>query len=121
MSGLKTFFFMTLMTLLLVVVGAAFDAYFGGGGLYLKIFFGISLAMNFFSYWFSDTVILKMHGAKEVSPEEAPQLHAMVDNLVGQSGLPKPKVCVVSSHVPNAFATGRNPRHAAVAVHHRHS
>ncbi len=116
MSGIKTFSFMILLTLLLLAVGAACDHYFNGGGMFVQIMFAVSLAMNFFSYWFADTVILAMHGAKEVTPEQMPRLHEIVDRLVSQSGLPKPKVCVVPSHVPNAFATGRNPSHAAVAV-----
>ncbi|MBI1784374.1 zinc metalloprotease HtpX [Candidatus Sumerlaeota bacterium] len=116
MNGTKTFFFMTLMTVLLVVVGAAFDKFFRTGGQFVGLFFMISLVMNLFSYWFADTVILAMHGAREVSPAETPRLHAVIDRLVDRSGLPKPKVCVVPSQIPNAFATGRNPRHAAVAV-----
>lgn len=116
MSKTKTFFFMTLMTVLTVFIGHLFDLYFGGGGAFVKIFFLISLGMNFFSYWFADTVVLKMHGARVVTPEEAPELHAIVDRLVARSKMPKPKVCVVATHMPNAFATGRNPSHAAVAV-----
>lgn len=116
MAGIKTFFYLTLMTVLMVAVGSVFDAYFGGHGMIVGLFFLISLAMNVGTYWFSDTLVLKMHGAREVSPSEAPQLHEMVARLAGQAGLPMPKVCVVPSHVPNAFATGRNPRHAAVAV-----
>lgn len=116
MSTVKTGFFMALMTIFVVFVGYLFDLYFGGSGLYVKIFFLISLGMNFFGYWFADTIVLKMHRAREVTPEEAPGLHEMVDRLVARTGMPKPKVCVIPTQTPNAFATGRNPGHSAVAV-----
>jgi len=116
MSTLKTGFFMTLMTVFVIFVGYVVDLYFGGSGLYVKIFFLISLGMNVFSYWFADTIVLKMHRAREVTPEEAPGLHAMVDRLLARSGLPKPKVCIIPTQMPNAFATGRNHNHSAVAV-----
>lgn len=116
MNGMKTFFFMTLMTVLTVAVGSAFDAYFHGRGSIVMMFFLFSLAMNIGTYWFADTVILRMHGAREVAPEEAPRLHAIVDRLVARAGLPKPKVCIVPGPIPNAFATGRNWNHSAVAV-----
>lgn len=116
MSTLKTGFFMVLMTVFVVFVGYLVDLYFGGSGLYVKIFFLISLGMNVFSYWFADTIVLKMHRAREVTPEEAPNLHAIVDRLISRSNLPKPKVCVIPTQMPNAFATGRNHSHSAVAV-----
>lgn len=116
MNGVKTGFFMVLLTMLFVVVGAIVDANFGGGGAFLWIFFFISIGINFFTYWFADTIVLKMHKAKEVTPEEAPKLHAMVDRLCERAKLPKPKVCVIREQVPNAFATGRNRNHSAVAV-----
>lgn len=116
MSTAKTAFFMALMTVFVVFVGHLFDLYFGGSGVYVKIFFLISLGMNFFSYWFADTIVLKMHRAQVVTAEEAPGLHAMVDRLVARSGLPKPKVCIIPTQMPNAFATGRDRSHAAVAV-----
>jgi heat shock protein HtpX len=72
--------------------------------------------MNFGAYWFSDRIVLTMYRAKEVSEDEAPELHAMVRELAHRAGLPMPKVCVIGNNTPNAFATGRNPRHAAVAV-----
>jgi heat shock protein HtpX len=72
--------------------------------------------MNFASYWFSDQIALKMAGAHEVTPEQAPQLHAIVDELAYRAGLPKPRVAVVESPSPNAFATGRDQNHAVVAV-----
>ncbi len=116
MSTVKTGFFMALMTVLVVFIGYLFDLYFGGSGLYVKIFFLFSLGMNVFSYWFADTIVLKMHRAREVTPQEAPGLHAIVDRLVSRSGLPKPKVCIVPTQIPNAFATGRSRNHSAVAV-----
>jgi heat shock protein HtpX len=76
----------------------------------------IVVAMAFFQYYTSDKIALAASGAKIVSPEEAPDLHAMVERLCAMANLPKPRVAVVDSNVPNAFATGRNPKHAAVAV-----
>jgi heat shock protein HtpX len=76
----------------------------------------IVVAMAFFQYYTSDKIALAASGAKIVSPEQAPDLHAMVERLCAMANLPKPRVAVVDSNVPNAFATGRNPKHAAVAV-----
>jgi heat shock protein HtpX len=82
----------------------------------LIIAFVIALAMNGFAYWFSDKMILAMYHAREVTPEQAPRLHAIVRTLAERANLPMPKVYVIESANPNAFATGRNPKHAAVAV-----
>lgn len=91
-----------------------------GGGLYgrtgVMIAFFVAVALNFGSYWFSDRIVLKMYKAKEVDQHEAPQLYRMVDRLRQQAGLPMPKVYVIPNDQPNAFATGRNPSNAAVAV-----
>ena len=76
----------------------------------------ISLGMNFFSYWFSDTMVLKMYNAREVSESDAPQLYNIVKNLAQKAELPMPKVYIIDDPSPNAFATGRNPSHAAVAA-----
>jgi heat shock protein HtpX len=76
----------------------------------------IVVAIAFFQYYTSDKLALAASGAKIVSPEEAPELHAMVERLCAMANLPKPRVAVVDSNVPNAFATGRNPKHAAIAV-----
>ncbi len=110
-NQIKTFFFMVVLTLLLIWLGNLF----GGrvGMLYALILAG---ALNFFSYWFSDRIVLSMYRAKEVSPEEAPSLHRMVEELAIKAGIPKPKVYIIDSDTPNAFATGRGPGHAAVAV-----
>jgi heat shock protein HtpX len=110
-SNLKTTLLLTLLTLLFVTVGNAFG---GNGGMVLA--FGMAMAMNFGAYWFSDKMALAMAGAKEVAPEEAPGLHRLVEQLALQARLPKPRVYLMNSDSPNAFATGRNPDHAAVAV-----
>ena len=86
----------------------------GRTGLTIMLFF--SIAMNLYSYWCSDSLVLRWSGAQEVTREEAPQLYALVENLANRAGLPMPKVCIIDADEPNAFATGRNPNHAAVAV-----
>jgi heat shock protein HtpX len=78
--------------------------------------FILALAMNFFSYWFSDKIVLRMYGAQETTPADAPQLHQIVDELAHEAGIPKPRVYIIPDDSPNAFATGRNPEHAAVAA-----
>lgn len=110
-NTLKTVFLMTLMTGLLLAVGGML-----GGGSGLVIAFVFSLLMNFFAYWFSDKIVLMMYGAKEVSEAEAPKLYSMIRRLTTKAGLPMPKVYIIPSLTPNAFATGRNPENAAVAV-----
>ena len=107
----KTFLLLAAMTALFMFVGAALG---GQSGMITALL--LALGMNFFAYWNSDTLALRMNGAREVSEAEAPQLHALVAQLAGRAGLPKPRVYVVQSDTPNAFATGRNPEHAAVAV-----
>ncbi len=111
MNALKTTLLMGLMTGLAVGVG-----YLLGGQGGMKIAFAIAAVMNFVSYWFSDKIVLAMYRAQEIQPHEGPDLHAIVDELVRRAGIPKPRVYVVPSVTPNAFATGRNPQHAAVAV-----
>ena len=86
----------------------------GRSGLYMA--FIMALVMNFIGYWFSDKIALKMSGAQEVTVDQAPDLHRLVERLSVQAGLPKPRVYVMPQDTPNAFATGRNPEHAAVAV-----
>ena len=108
---LKTTILLAALTGLLVIIGG----YFGGtGGMIIAFLFAVIL--NFGSYWYSDKIVLKVYRAKEVSPAGAPNLHKIVDGLVMKSGLPKPKVYIVESAMPNAFATGRDPKHAAVAA-----
>ncbi len=110
-NTLKTVGLLTGLTMLLVLIGQ----YVGGvGG--AAFFLLIALVMNFGAWWFSDKLALRMSGAREVSPEEAPDLHATVEHLAMLARLPKPRVYIIENESPNAFATGRNPEHAAVAV-----
>lgn len=111
MNTLKTTVLMALLMGILVAVGGAFAGQ--SGAMFMLM---ISLVMNFVTYWFSDTIVLKTYGAKEVTEQEAPQLYNLVARLAANANLPMPKVCIIESGVPNAFATGRNPSHAAVAV-----
>ncbi len=111
MNTLKTATLMVGLTLVLVWAGAAF-----GGQSGMTIALIIALAMNGFSYWFSDKIVLKMYRAQEASESEAPELHSIVRRLSQRAELPMPKVYIINQDQPNAFATGRNPSHAAVAV-----
>jgi heat shock protein HtpX len=87
-----------------------------GGNQGMIIAFVFAMVMNFGSYWFSDKIVLAMYRAKELTPTEAPEIHQMVDELSQRGGLPKPRIYMIPSEAPNAFATGRNPEHAVVAV-----
>jgi heat shock protein HtpX len=107
----KTALLLTALAVLLVTAGRIIG---GTGGMILA--FGLAAAMNLGAYWFSDKVALAMAGAKEVTPTEAPGLYHAIDLLTLGAGLPRPRVCVIDSPAPNAFATGRDPDHAAVAV-----
>jgi len=113
MSGntFKTFILLAGLTVLLLIIGQALG---GRSGLYFAFF--MALVMNMVGYWFSDKIALAMSGAKEVSVNEAPELHQMIEKLAVQAGLPKPRVYIIPQDTPNAFATGRNPEHSAVAV-----
>lgn len=111
MNTLKTTFLLTLMTVLLMAAGSAF-----GGRSGMMVMLVLSLGMNFFSYWYSDKLVLKMYGAREVTPDTEPGLVRMVANLAKKGQLPMPKVYIMETDAPNAFATGRDPDHAAVAV-----
>ena len=110
-NTMKTFAFMAAMLALFMVIGQALG---GRGGMMIALV--MALAMNFFAYWFSDSLALRMNGAREIAYQDAPDLYQLISALAGRAGLPMPKVCVVDSDTPNAFATGRNPEHAAVAV-----
>jgi heat shock protein HtpX len=106
-------------TVLLLGALTAIIIYFGkliGGVQGMQIALLLAAAMNFFSYWYSDKIVLRMYGAQEVSPQEAPELHAMVADLAREAGVPMPRIYVTPQDTPNAFATGRNPQHAVVAV-----
>ena len=111
MNIFKTFVLMALMTGLMVAIGGAI-----GGHSFALIMLVISIGMNFCSYWFSDSIVLKMYDAREVSQADAPQLYNIVQTLAKNASLPMPRVYIIDTEVPNAFATGRNPDHAAVAV-----
>ena len=108
---MKTAFLMALMTMLLMAIGD----YFGGlQGMTIMLVFGV--VMNFFTYWNSDKMVLAHYRAQEVNARTAPRLYSIVKRLADRAKLPMPKVYVIDSPVPNAFATGRDPEHAAVAV-----
>jgi heat shock protein HtpX len=111
MSALRTALLLGALTGLLVGLGYVI----GGSSLAIiaLVFAGV---LNFFAYWFSDKLALRMAGAKEVSREEEPRLHAMVEEVAILADVPKPKVYIIQNESPNAFATGRNPEHAVVAV-----
>ena len=111
MNQLKTFFLMALLTVLFVWVG---DLVGGREGAIFALV--MAALMNFGVYWFSDKIVLRMYGAQEVTEAEAPDLHRIVRELSQKAGIPMPRVYVMNSDSPNAFATGRNPEHAAVAV-----
>ena len=110
-NRVKTVLLLAGMTVFLIFIGSLLG---GRSGMYLA--FILALGMNFFSYWFSDKMVLKMYGAQEVTPADAPQLHQIVDELSREAGVPKPKVYIIADESPNAFATGRNPEHATVAA-----
>lgn len=109
-NQLKTILFLGALSVLLVSIGGAI----GGGALY--VFLAIALAMNFGAYLFSDTIVLRMSRARVITEQEHPALHGMVRDLANRAGLPMPKVAIVADVTPNAFATGRSPRRAVVAV-----
>ncbi|MGD9948026.1 MAG: zinc metalloprotease HtpX [Desulfobulbus sp.] len=111
MNTTKTFLLMAALTALFMIAGEAM-----GGRQGMTIALVLAVGLNFFAYWNSDKMALAMNRAREVSVGEAPDLHALVAQLAGRAGIPQPKVYVVDDPTPNAFATGRNPEHAAVAV-----
>lgn len=111
MNQMKTFILIVAMTGLLVWIGG----YFGGqSGMVLALLIG--LAMNGISYFFSDKIVLASYGARIVDQAQAPELYAIVANLAQRAGLPTPRIAIIPDETPNAFATGRNPEHAVVAV-----
>lgn len=111
MNLLKTTFLLTALTLLLMFVGKAIG---GNGGMMMALI--MAGVMNLVSYWFSDKIVLKMYGAREVTEAEAPRLYRITNQLAMKAMLPMPKVYIIPGMAPNAFATGRNPQHAAVAA-----
>lgn len=111
MNNIKTLFLLVTLTLILIWAGAALG---GKQGMTIALIF--ALGMNLFAYWFSDKIVLRMYGAKEVSEVEAPELYGTVRRLAQKAEMPMPRVYIINQEQPNAFATGRNPKHAAVAV-----
>ena len=111
MNFFRTAILLSAMTALFMGVGAMI-----GGQTGMVIAFGIALAMNAFSYWNSDKMVLRMHGAREVDETSAPAYYTMVHDLAANAGLPMPRVYIMDNDQPNAFATGRNPENAAVAA-----
>lgn len=111
MNTLKTMVLMVGLTLILIWAGGALG---GRSGMTMALMF--ALMMNLFAYWFSDKIVLKMYRAKEVKEHEAPELYSIVRRLAQKAEIPMPRVYVINEDQPNAFATGRNPNHAAVAV-----
>jgi len=111
MNMFKTFILLFGLTLFFIFIGNAI-----GGKQGATIALVIALAMNFFSYWFSDKIVLKMYGAKPVTEAEAPEFYSLVRRLASKASMPMPKVYIIDEDQPNAFATGRNPEHAAVAA-----
>ena len=111
MNTLKTTFLMALLTVLLVTAGGAMG---GEGGMMLAFLF--ALVMNGVSYWFSDKIVLRMYGAKEIGTDKAPALHRIIRDLTLRAQMPMPKLYLIPQEALNAFATGRDEKHAAVAV-----
>ncbi|ACD94282.1 zinc metalloprotease HtpX [Trichlorobacter lovleyi] len=111
LNQFKTTLLLSLLTVLLVAMGGAIG---GSGG--MLIAFVMAAVMNFGSYWFSDKIVLRMYGAQEITRSENPAFYGMVERLAQRAGLPMPKVYIIPDQSPNAFATGRNPSHAAVAA-----
>src|SRR6185295_460083 len=111
MNTAKTVALMVGLTVLLVFLGGAF-----GGRQGMIFAFIFALATNMFSYWFSDKIVLRMYNAREATEAEAPMLYSVTRSLATKMNMPMPKVYIIPSEQPNAFATGRNPNHAAVAA-----
>ena len=115
MNTFKTAFLLTALTLLFLGIGRAIG---GEQGMFMALFF--AGAMNFASYYWSDKIVLAMYRAQEITPESAPQVyrrvHPMLERLTGRGNMPMPRLYLISNETPNAFATGRNPQHAALAV-----
>ena len=111
MNVIRTGFLLAALTGLFLAVG-----YLLGGNSGMLIALAVSIATNLFAYWNGDKMVLSMHGAEQLTPQEAPELYALVDGLAQRAALPMPKLYLISNPQPNAFATGRDPAHAAVAV-----
>lgn len=110
-NQVRTVLLLSVLTVLIVLFGNVLG---GRQGMIIALI--LAAGMNFFSYWYSDKIVLKMYGAREVDRQKAPELYEMVSTLTQRAGLPMPRLYVIPKESPNAFATGRNPEHAAVAV-----
>ncbi|MCP4721868.1 MAG: zinc metalloprotease HtpX [Desulfobacteraceae bacterium] len=110
-NQIKTVILLTVMTVLIMWIGLLIG---GRSGMVIALF--LAAGMNFFSYWYSDKLVLKMYRAQEISMQQAPEIFSIVKDLAQRAGLPMPKVYLIPQETPNAFATGRNPEHAVVAV-----
>ena len=113
MNMIKTLTLMLVMSGILLLGGLIIG---GGNPIWIIVAFVLALIFNFFAYWSSDKLALRMAHAHEVGPEDDRELHDIVDAQADQAGIPKPRVYIINSDSPNAFATGRNPKHAAIAV-----
>ena len=111
MNTIKTAALMALLMALMMAIGGAVG---GKGGMTIALIF--ALVFNFGTYWFCDTMVLKSYGAEPIEREQAPELYGLVEKLAANAELPMPRVAIINSDVPNAFATGRNPDNAVVAV-----
>lgn len=110
-SSIKTAVLFAALTALFIVIGGLIG---GKTGVVVALIFAVGI--NFFSYWFSDSIVLRLYKAQELQKSDAPQLHEIVEELARNAGIPKPKICIIPDPSPNAFATGRNPENAVVAV-----
>lgn len=110
-SQMKTMFLLALLSGIIIVLGGLLG---GRGGIIIA--FALAVAMNIGSYWFSDKIVLSMYHARELEPDEAPWLYDIVRRLAANAKIPMPRICLVPEQAPNAFATGRDPEHAVVAV-----
>jgi heat shock protein HtpX len=110
-NTMKTTLLLGLMTVLIIFIGGAVG---GQNGMVFAFF--LAGIMNIGSYWFSDKIVLAMYRAKQIDPQDHPEIHQMVEELARNAGLPKPRIYLIEDDSPNAFATGRNPKHAVVAV-----
>ncbi len=110
-SQIKTVILLALLSGLLIIIGGAL-----GGRIGIIIAFGLAILMNVWSYWYSDTFVLQMYHARELSVSEAPMIYSMVKELAQTAKIPMPRICIISEQAPNAFATGRDPEHSVVAV-----
>ncbi|NPA16058.1 MAG: M48 family metalloprotease, partial [Deferribacteres bacterium] len=110
-NQIKTFIFLSILTVCFILIG---DLIGGRSGMVIAFIF--AMIMNFLSYWFSDKIVLAMYRARQVSESEAPELYRIVRTLCQRANLPMPRIYIIPTATPNAFATGRSPKHAAVAV-----